>query len=205
VPSALEAVLRRLPCLALLGAVALLEALAFPAAAQTGTIAGSVGATPAKYLSETVVYVVKAPGSFPARTASMDQAKLTFVPHLLVVSRGDTVKFLNHDSVAHNVYSPDGTPYNLGSFKPGEERAHTFGESGAYTQLCSIHPEMLAFVFVNQNPYAAAVDAKGHYTIGKVPPGSYQLAVWNSHLKASPRQVVVTAGKTVEARFSLKR
>lgn len=204
-PSTLEAVFRRVPFLALLGAVSLLEASAFPAVAQTGTIAGNVEAKPAKYLPETVVYVVKAPESSPAKTVSMDQVKLTFVPHLLVVTRGDTVKFLNHDSVAHNVYSPDGTPYNLGTFKPGEERTHTFDEPGAYTQLCSIHPEMLAFVFVSQNPYAAAVDSKGHFSIGKVPPGSYQLAVWNSHLKASPRQVVVTAGKTVQARFSLKR
>lgn len=184
--------------------VALLAA-ALPASAQTGTISGKVEVTPPKYLGETVVYVVKAPGTFAPKTVSMDQKTLTFTPHVLVVTQGDTVKFLNHDNVAHNVYSPDGTPYNLGSFKPAEERTHKFDEPGAYAQLCSIHPEMLAYVFVSQNPYAAAVDAKGHYAIKNVPPGSYQLAIWNSHLKAPPKQVTVAAGKTVEQDFAVKR
>lgn len=185
--------------------LALLAAAALPAAAKGGTIAGKVEVTPHKYLPETVVYVEKAAGTFAPKTVSMDQKALAFVPHVLVVTKGDTVKFLNHDKVAHNVYSPDGTPYNLGSFKPDEARTHTFEDTGAYSQLCSIHPEMLGWIFVNQNPYAAAVDAKGHYVIKDVPPGSYQLGVWNSHLKAAPKPVTVTAGKTAEVSFDVKR
>lgn len=185
--------------------LALLASVALPAAAQHGTISGKVEATPSKYLPETVVYVVKAPGSFAPKTVNMDQKALSFIPHVLVVTKGDTVKFLNHDTVAHNVYTPDGTPYNLGSFKPNEDRTHKFDETGVYSQLCSIHPEMLGYIYVNQNPYAAAVDAKGHYVISNVPPGSYQLAVWNSHLKAPAKQVTVTAGKTAEVSFDVKR
>ena len=192
------AVLRRLT-------LALCAAAALPAAAQTGTITGKVEATPAKYLAETVVYVVAAPGTFAPKTVPLDQKALTFRPHVLVVTKGDTVKFLNHDTVAHNVYTPDGTPYNLGTFKPGESRTYTFKKQGAYTQLCSIHPEMLSYVFVNQNPYAAAVDAKGHYAIKDVPAGRYELAIWNSHLKAPKKAVTVTAGKPVEMDFDLKR
>ena len=135
----------------------------------------------------------------------MDQKALSFLPHVLVVTQGDTVKFLNHDNVAHNVYSPDGTPYNLGTFKPKEDRTHTFDEAGLYTQLCSIHPEMLGYIWVNQNPYAAVVDAKGRYVIKDVPPGSYQVAVWNAHLKSAPKAVTVAAGKTAETDFDVKR
>lgn len=185
-------------------ALALLAAHALPAVAQTGTITGKVDATPPKYLPDTVVYVKQAPGSSAPKTVAMDQKGLLFVPHILVITKGDTVKFLNHDTVAHNVYSPDEDAYNLGTFKPNEERTHTFDKEGAYTQLCSIHPEMLGYVFVNQNPYAAAVDAKGSFVIKDVPPGSYKLAVWNAKLKAPEQSVTVAAGKTVEASFSLK-
>lgn len=178
---------------------------AAPSLAQTGTIHGKVDVTPPKYLAETVVYVKKAPGTFTPKTAAMDQKGLTFIPHVLVVTRGDTVKFLNHDNIAHNVYSPDADAYNLGTFKQEESRTHTFDQEGAYTQLCSIHPEMLAFIFVTQNPYAAAVDTKGNFTIKDVPPGTYQLAVWNSHLKAPEKPVTVATGKSVEETFSLKR
>ncbi|WP_242345174.1 carboxypeptidase regulatory-like domain-containing protein [Anaeromyxobacter terrae] len=186
-------------------AVALCAAAAIPALAQNGTITGKVEATPPKYLAETVVYVKQAPGTFAPKSEAMDQKGLAFIPHVLVITKGDTVKFLNHDNVAHNVYSPDVDPYNLGTFKQNELRTHTFTKEGAYSQLCSIHPEMLGYVFVNQNPYAAAVDAKGSFTIKDVPPGTYKLEVWNSHLKAPEKSVTVAAGKTVTESFSLKR
>jgi plastocyanin len=185
--------------------VALVAGAALPAPAQNGTITGKVEATPPKYLAETVVYVKQAPGTFAPKTEAIDQKGLAFIPHVLVITKGDTVKFLNHDNVAHNVYSPDVDAFNLGSFKQNEERAHAFTKEGAYSLLCSIHPEMLGYVFVNQNPYAAAVDAKGNFTIKDVPPGTYKLEVWNSHLKAPEKSVTVAAGKPVTESFSLKR
>ncbi len=185
-------------------------ALGLSAASSTlaqagGTITGKVDVTPAKYLVDTVVYLKNVPGTRPPRTEAMDQRGLKFVPHLLVITQGDTVKFLNHDNLAHNVYSPDGDAYNLGTFKQNEERTHTFDKPGTYSQLCSIHPEMLGYVFVGQNPYAAAVDAKGQYTIKNVPPGTYQLAVWNAKLKGPEKSVTVAAGKTVTENLAVKR
>ncbi len=171
-----------------------------------GTISGKVDATPAKYLADTVVYLKSVPGSFPPKTASMDQKGLKFSPPILAITQGDTVKFLNHDNVAHNVYSPDGEAYNLGTFKPDQDASYTFKKAGVYTQLCSIHPEMLAYIFVGQNPYSAVVDAKGEYTIKDVPPGTYQLAVWNADkLKAPEKSVTVAAGQTAQENLSIKR
>ena len=176
------------------------------ALAADGTITGKVDVTPAKYLEETVVYLKGVKGLERApETRSMDQKAMTFIPHVLVISRGDTVNFLNHDNVAHNVYSPDNEGYNLGSFKQDEQRSFKFQKEGAYTQLCSLHPEMLAFIFVAPGPHAAAVDKKGNFTITHVPPGTYQLAVWNSHLKAPDKPVTVAAGQTVTENLSLKR
>ena len=185
--------------------VASLCAAAPPALAQTGTITGKVEATPPKYLAETVVYVKQAPGTFAPKTAAVDQKSLTFVPHVLVVTKGDTVKFLNHDNVAHNVYSPDVDAFNLGTFKQNEDRTHKFDQEGPYSQLCSIHPEMLGYIFVAPSRFAAAVDPKGRFTIADVPPGSYKLAVWNSHLKAPDQPVTVTAGGTTEVNVTVKR
>jgi plastocyanin len=185
-------------------AAALLCAAAFRAQAEGGTVIGKVDATPSKYLPDTVVYLKTVPGTYAPRTVSMDQKAMTFVPHVLIVTQGDTVKFLNHDNIAHNVYSPDGEGYNLGSFKQNQEASYTFKKQGVYTQLCSLHPEMLAYVFVGQNPYAAAVSADGRYEIKGMPPGTYQLAVWNPKLKAADQSVTVGAEKT-EVNLSIKR
>jgi plastocyanin len=179
--------------------------LALPAAAVAGSIKGKVEATPPKYLEDTVVYVKEAKGTFPPKTGSMDQRQLRFVPHILVVTVGETVKFLNHDTLAHNVYSPDNEGYNLGTFKTDETRTYTFTKPGVYSQLCSIHPEMLGYIFVGQNPYAAAVDKSGAYELKDVPAGTYKLSVWNAKLKAADKTVTVPASGSVDENFSVKR
>jgi hypothetical protein len=90
-------------------------------------------------------------------------------------------------------------------FPKGASRERQFKNLGVYSQLCSVHPEMLAWVFVGQNPYAVAVDPKdGSFTIKGVPPGTYSVAVWNSKLKAPAQSVTVTSGKT-DVNFSVKR
>ncbi len=173
--------------------------------AAGGTVTGKVEATPAKYTEETVVYLKDVPGTYAPRTISLDQKGKTFLPHVVAVTTGDTVAFLNHDTLAHNVYSPDNETYNLGNFKPEEKRTYTFKTAGVYTQLCSLHPEMLAYIFVGSNPYAAVVGKDGRYTLNDVPPGAYTIAVWNSHLKAADKKVTVAADKTLEVGFSLHR
>jgi plastocyanin len=187
---------------------ALVAVLALPAvasAAPTGTISGKVEATPEKYLADTVVYVKEAPGDHAPRTLKVDQKGMTFIPRILLATVGDTVQFLNSDRVDHNVYTPDGEAYNLGMFPKGQSREHKFTKAGTYTQLCSVHPEMIAYIFVGQNPYAAVVKKDGTYTIENVPPGNYEVAVWNPKLKAEAAPVVVEAGKSAKADFTLAR
>jgi plastocyanin len=182
--------------------------LAVPSAALAagGTISGKVDAVPPKFLPETVVYLKEVPGSTaPKAKQTMDQKGMTFIPHVLAITVGDTVTFLNHDTVAHNVFSPDNETYNLGTFKAEEKAEHVFDKAGAYSQLCSLHPEMLAYIYVAPNSFHAVVDAKGTYKIENVPPGTYKVEIWNPKLKAAEQSATVAEGKTADVNFSLKR
>jgi hypothetical protein len=107
--------------------------------------------------------------------------------------------------MSHNVFSPDHERYDLGSMPPGSEKAYTFQQPGAYTQLCNLHPEMLAYVFVGQNPYMSVVHADGSFSIQGVPAGNYEIAVWNSHLKGADQSVSVTPDQTSNVTFSIHR
>src|SRR5512140_3743854 len=109
-----------------------------------GTITGKVDASPAKYLEESVVYLKSVPGSYTGKTTSVDQKGMKFIPHVVAITAGDTVKWENHDAMDHNVFSTDNEGFNLGSFKPNESRTYTFKkENVSYSELCSVHPEML--------------------------------------------------------------
>jgi len=129
---------------------------------------------------------------------------LKFLPHLSVVPLGTRVRFLNSDKEPHNVYSPEGR-YNLGVWGPGDAREHTFAQAGAYTQLCNLHPDMLAFVVVVDTPYFAVSDAKGAFVVRGVPPGKYKLAVWHEKSDGLDREVEVVAGKPLKLELVLAK
>jgi plastocyanin len=187
----------------LLCATTLVAALAGVASAD-GSISGTVEAKPSKFLPDTIVYVKEVSGTkLTAKVFELDQQGMEFKPHLLLAAIGDTVKFQNHDKVDHNVMSPDGH-YDLGVWGSGQAREHVFTTAGVFGQVCKLHPEMLAYVFVGQNRFASTVDAKGGFQLTGLPSGTYELVVWNPKLKAAAQKVIVATGAAT-AHFSLMR
>jgi len=175
-----------------------------------GTITGTVKVTGLASSADAVVYLQQAPGSFtPAKAAEMDQRKMQFIPHVLPVVVGTTVKFLNSDPTQHNVFTPDFEKYNLGTWPQGQTKDHVFAKCAkapcAYVQLCRIHPEMEAYVVVLQNPYFAVTDRDGHYRIENVPPGATSLGVWAAKGKAPAKPITVDAAKPSKVDFALGR
>jgi plastocyanin len=174
------------------------------------SITGVVKVTGLASSADAVVYIQQAPGSFtPAKPAQMDQRQMQFVPHVLPIVAGTTVKFLNGDPTPHNVFSPDNEKYNLGTWPQGQSKDYTFNKCAktpcVYTQLCRVHPEMEGYVVVLQNPFFAVTNKEGHYQIDNVPPGSYTLAVWHEKAKAQPKPVIVDASKPTTVDFVLGR
>jgi len=189
----------------------LLTASALLASAADGSITGTVKAAGLASNADAVVFVQQAPGTSPppAEPVTMDQKQMQFLPHVLPVVSGTTVKFLNSDPTPHNVFSPDFEKYNLGTWPTGQSKEYTFSKCTkfpcAYTQLCRVHPEMEGFVVVLPNPYFAVSDKEGHFEIKGVPAGQYTVAVWHPKLKAQPKPVTVEAGKPATVAFDLAR
>lgn len=189
---------------------AAIVAVAAPCAAAV-SITGTVKVTGLATSADVVVYIQEAPGTFPppGKPVAMDQLKMQFIPRVLPVVAGTTVKFLNSDPTPHNVFSPDNEKYNLGTWPKGQSKDYAFTKCAkppcVYTQLCRVHLEMESYVVVLQNPHFAVSDKDGHYEIGNVPPGSYTLAVWHTRGKAQPKPVTVDATKPATVDFILAR
>jgi plastocyanin len=166
--------------------------------AATGSVRGTVTGKGLKTNADMVVSL-EAPGlevKPPAEPVRIDQKGFRFLPHVVAVVTGATIRFLNNDPEPHNVYSPEGR-YNLGTWPTGETRDHTFARSGVYSQLCNIHTDMLAYVVVLDTPFFAVTDASGQFRIAGVPAGQYHLVVWSEKLDGLERDVKVEAGRTL--------
>jgi plastocyanin len=190
--------------IALLAFVSIAPGAAASAVAEA--VKGTVEVTGQKTNANALISI-EAPGleyAPPADPVKIDQKGFRFIPHITVVVPGTTVRFLNNDPEPHNVYSPEGR-YNLGTWPTGETRDHTFDEPGIYTQLCNIHPDMLAYVVVVETPYFAVTDADGAFEVKGVPPGKYLLWAWHERKDGLEQEITVEPGQDLELAIVIER
>jgi plastocyanin len=152
---------------------------------------------------EVIVFLVDKSGKtypLPEKIPFMDQKSLIFLPHVLAIQKGMTVRFLNNDSVDHNVYflfEKTGETLDLGTYPQGIHVDHTFEKPGNVIVLCKLHLEMAAYIKVLDNPFfnLAVIDGdsqKGSYKIENVPPGDYVLKTWHKKLRMKGKQARIT-------------
>jgi plastocyanin len=170
-------------------------------ASLAGDIKGKVTVQGIKSAENIAVYVDAIPDKkFDAPTTKpvMDQQKMAFVPHVLVVQAGTTVEFLNSDPVGHNVYWPSISgnkklTHNMGTWPKGEKKTFQFNDVGVASLLCNVHPEMNGYIVIAPTPYFAVTDKDGNYDIKNVPAGKYTLKTWSEDGKVTTQPVEVTA------------
>lgn len=76
------------------------------------------------------------------------QQNKAFSEEEITIKVGDSVRFLNEDNFAHNVFSLSETKFfDLGSFGNGGDRSITFEEAGVVEVECAVHPDM--FMTIN--------------------------------------------------------
>lgn len=122
------------------------------------------------------------PVAAPAEAAVLNQVDKAFAPGVLLARAGQTVTFRNGEDMLHNVHvydlESDETVINAAQPIYGTQTDHVFEKPGAYVVLCDVHPEMEAYVVVSDTPYATVAAADGTFALD-VPPGDYELEIWN--------------------------
>lgn len=87
--------------------------------------------------------------AFAGNVVEVAQKGKQFNPDEISIEAGTTIKFVNDDTVAHNVYSQDnGLEFNLGSQAPGDSKEIAFPKAGTFEIRCAIHPKMSLTVHV---------------------------------------------------------
>jgi len=115
------------------------------------------------------------------------------------VMAGQTFQVRNSDALMHNV---NATPkvnkgFNFAQATAGQVNDKMFDkpELGAKF-VCNVHPWMIAYVSVMENPFFAVTDKDGKFTIkGDLPDGKYTVEAFHQKAGAVTGEVQVKGGK----------
>jgi plastocyanin len=77
-----------------------------------------------------------------ARAASVKITNFAFKPGTIHVKPGQTIRFVNDDSVTHTVTATKGAKFDSGNLKPGKSFTVKAGKAGTIHYVCLIHPDM---------------------------------------------------------------
>ena len=144
----------------------------------------------------------------PVAGLEMAQNHKQFVPQVLIVPVGSEVRFPNHDTVRHHVYSfSPAKKFELKLYAGTPAQPVRFEQSGVVVLGCNIHDQMVGWVLVLDTPYYAQTSTSGQAALSAVPAGRYRLRTWHARLPAGapvPEQAleVSASGATALVRLA---
>jgi plastocyanin len=128
----------------------------------------------------------------PRADASIRQTQKSFVPSLVVISPGSTVRFPNDDRFYHSVYSDSpSNPFDLGLYDNGPGKSVVFENTGVVDIRCHVHGTMHATIVVVDGPFAITTHPNERYRIEGLPPGPHALHVWADGINVATTYIVV--------------
>lgn len=176
-----------------------------PAVLNAATIEGRIALTAegkplrAEEAQDAIVYFrpkVPAAKPPPPTNAEMRTVRKQFVPHVLAVTVGSSVRFPNSDPILHNAFSASkDNAFDVGLYGQGEGQTVTFAHAGYVRVYCNVHHSMIGNILVLDTPYFTHPDAAGNFRLTNLPKGAGDLVVW--HERANPWHAVVDAGAPV--------
>ena len=159
-------------------------------------------------LTDAVVYAAPEGKDVPPsnRIAVMDQKNKTFVPRVLPVQVGTSVKFPNSDDIQHQVYSfSPAKTFQLPLYKGTPSNPILFSTPGVVTLGCNIHDKMNAFIVILGTPYFEKTEAAGRVEIRSLPAGKYTIHVWHPDMAEEPaaQSIVINENERAELSFTV--
>ena len=127
-------------------AVALLGAAACGSSNSSNTTASPSTTTPS-----TPTPTTPSTGSTTTVSIPVGAAGLTttaFAPNPVNIKFGDSLNFVNNDSIAHTATANNGSTFNSGTIAPGGSFKATFSTAGSFAYHCAFHPGMVGTVNV---------------------------------------------------------
>ncbi len=88
-----------------------------------------------------------APSSAKA-DATVTMRDISFAPAAITVKKGALIRWVNEDTVEHNVVAEEGATFKSDLFDTGGTFETTINNTGTVTYVCTIHPNMTGKITV---------------------------------------------------------
>jgi plastocyanin len=178
-----------------------------PLASHAATLTVDVRNARNQPVRDAVVYAIPDGKTLPLakKTAVMDQKNRTFIPHILPIQTGTSVRFPNSDDIRHQVYSfSTAKTFQLPLYTGTPSNPIVFDKPGVATLGCNIHDRMSAYIVVVDTPHFEATGGNGRATLDNLGAGKYTVHVWHPQLRAEPVSVTLTAAQRHPMTISLR-
>lgn len=143
----------------------------------------------------------------PAAPTILDQRGCRYVPHVLGIVTGQTLRVLNSDKTLHNVHplSVNNPQWNDSQMPGGAPREHTFSQPELLLPIvCNQHPWMKMYVNVVRSPFFSVSDEQGSFDLRGLPPGDYVLEAVHERLGIQEVKVTLAAREHKSIGFTFK-
>jgi len=154
--------------------------------------------------------VVSIPGitkgkPFPDTKPLLDQKGCEYAPHVMLAPAGQQVDIQNSDGILHNIhtYSDKNPPVNIAQPKFKKTVNASFNTPEVVKLSCDVHGWMQGWLVVEDDPYYVVTDEKGAFKITDIPPGDYEVKVWQEKLGPSTQKITVKPGADTTVNFEL--
>lgn len=119
----------------------------------------------------------------------MVQRDAAFEPHVMAITAGDRVAFLNRDTTRHQIYSfSPAKTFGPDLHQQRRPSSVEFDTPGVVVLGCNIHDRMQAFIVVSDAPFYAMTDDRGRVDTDDIPAGEHRLRVWHPQLEQTHQQ-----------------
>jgi len=143
----------------------------------------------------------------PAQNPTFDQKTCEFHPHVLAFPAGSTIDVTNSDGILHNIHTTS-------TVNPSQNQAQPKFKQKIQLKVdkpewpinvkCDVHGWMSAYWVSEEHPYVAVTDANGAFKIADLPPGDYQVELWQEKLGKKTMPASIKAKEETKVAWTMK-
>ena len=144
-------------------------------------------------------------GDAPSTAPQLKQEGCMYTPRMLGVMAGQDIEVINADKTMHNVHTYKGQETVLNAGQPAGSapiKKPASDEAAIIKVKCDVHPWMTAYIVATDHPFFAVTDANGKFSIGKVPPGDYNVEAFHSDFGLKTGKLHVDSNKSADPKFT---